>query len=60
MRKEVVVEQDLLSTLARDRHQELRRIAAEVAEGRRARDRGRNGGARHLSLRLLARVLGPR
>jgi hypothetical protein len=53
------MEHHLLSTLTNDRHQELRRIAAEVSAGRQAHD-ARAVARRPLPLRLLSRVLGPR
>lgn len=59
--KEVVpMDQQLLTTLVRDRHQDLNRIAAEVANGRRARDEAAAVERRPRSLRLLDRLIGPR
>lgn len=54
------MEQQVLTTLVRDRHQELHRTAARVAGARRARREARAGEGRPRSLRLLDRVLGPR
>lgn len=54
------MEQQLLTTLVSDRHQELRRIAAGVASGRRAREEARTLERRQRALRLLDRLLGPR
>lgn len=54
------MEQQVLTTLVRDRHQELQRIAAGVAEGKRARRETPAVERRPRLLRLLDRVLGPR
>lgn len=54
------MEQQVLNTLVRDRHHELRRVAADVASGRRARTEARAVERRPHPLRLLDRVLGPR
>lgn len=54
------MDQQLLTTLVRDRHQDLNRIAAEVANGRRARDEAAAVERRPRSLRLLDRLIGPR
>lgn len=54
------MEQQVMTTLVRDRHQDLNRIAAEVASGRRARVEALATRRRPRSLRLLDRVLGPR
>lgn len=54
------MEQQVLTTLVRDRHHDLNRIAAEVASGRKARVEARAAARRPRPLRLLDRVLGPR
>ena len=54
------MEQQVLTTLVCDRHQELQRIVAGVAEGRRARREKPAVQRRPRSLRLLDRLLGPR
>lgn len=54
------MEQQLLTTLVRDRHQALLRVASEVASGKQARIETRTVERRPRSLRLLDRVLGLR
>ncbi len=54
------MEQQVLTTLVRDRHHDLNRIAAEVANGRSVRREARGAGRRPRALRVLNRVLGPR
>jgi len=51
---------DLLTLLVKARQEELRSTAAEIAQGRRARQELRAVDQRPLHLRLLARVFGPR
>lgn len=46
--------------LARQRQQELRSLAAEVARGRRSREEGRPVERRPLHLQLVTLVFGPR
>lgn len=54
------MEQQVLTTLVCDRQQELQRIAAGVAEGKRARREATAVERRPRPLRLLDRLLGPR
>ena len=54
------MEQQVMTTLVRDRHHQLHRIAADVARERRARDEAAAGVRRLQPLRFLNRVLGPR
>jgi hypothetical protein len=51
---------DPLVVIARVRQEELRSLAAEIAQGRRARIDSRSPERRPLHARLIARVFGPR
>ena len=51
---------DPLTVLVRQRQEELRSLAADIAQGRRARNDARSLQRRPLRLRLVALIFGPR
>ena len=51
---------DAQTLLVRQRQEELRSLAADIAQGRRARNDARSLQRRPLRLRLVALILGPR